>query len=189
MLRSKEPRVIHVRIFGRRCGAVPLRRAAASARGTDVLLGQRARAGTAAAARGASARARPRPRSSARTRCAPRASSPYLARKDPRKSLARPLECAADRRVLADSTLVCVHRCCSRLLLRSSLCASRLVQTHDAGIYWCFHFILFSVRHARVFSRIGNALSRFLQTILSMLRTVGGFPHFYFQSCCRYGTE
>lgn len=23
MLRSKEPRVIHVRIFGRRCGAVP----------------------------------------------------------------------------------------------------------------------------------------------------------------------
>lgn len=87
--------------------------------------GQHARGGRRAAraeARGASAPAPPRPASSARTRSAP-ASSPYLARRDPRKSL-RPT-----------IPLLYVRIDVARVFYSySSMCASRLVSA-------CYRFI------------------------------------------------
>lgn len=105
---------------------------------------QRARPAQRGAARGASAPGRPRPRSSARTRCAPPASCPYLARKDPRKSPARPLRSMPQfASCLQSFVFVCAPRCCSRLLhsLPLSMCSS--CQSMIPNLLVCFTYSLF----------------------------------------------
>lgn len=99
----------------------------------NVVCGQRGRPARRAAALDASARAPPPPPSHGRTRCAPPASSRFLARRDHRKSRSiAPFY--KRRRFLIFFT--CAHRCCSRLLYPPSVCLSLV--THVAGLYWCF---------------------------------------------------
>lgn len=126
---------------------------------------QRERAARRAAARGASDRGLPPPPFNARTKYAPPAYSPYLAQRDPRKSLARPLRRSLISRLWHTSML----------LSSSSLFYSVCLSSCERMLSVCIgvsHFFLFSVQHARVFYGIRNAPSRLQNTTFTAMTSL-----------------